>query len=363
MRKHFFAVIMAGGGGTRLWPLSRQARPKQMLSLIGDITLFQETIRRLKGFIEPEKILVVTTKDQAEDLEKETPELKAGNFILEPEPRGTASVVGIAAKVIYDRDPDAVIAILPADHYIKHVDMFLRILETGYSAAEEKYLVTISIEPKNPSTGYGYIHRGERLMENTEFDVYQVVEFKEKPDKATAENYIKTGKYGWNSGMFIWKADVILEEIKGDLPSLYDALDKCAEKWKPGNTGLIDPEIWHGIEAQTVDYGIMEKSKRAATILAGDIGWSDIGDWNSLEDILPADKYGIIHNGKYINVGDSSEVVAYLENPDKLIALQGISDLIIIDTENALLVCKRSDSQKVKEIVANLKKRGMNKFL
>lgn len=346
-----------------MWPLSRQSKPKQMLNLLEDQTLFQETVNRLDGFITTENILVVTTKDQAAELRNEVPGLKPENFLLEPEPKGTASVVGIAALAVLRRDPDAVIAILPADHFIKDVNSFLKILEQGYLAAEKRFLVTISIKPTKPATGYGYIHRGEKVIDGSNLSVYKVAEFKEKPDQATAERYIQTSEYGWNSGMFIWRADVIMDEIKRYLPGLHDSFKHCETNWRERGNSEIDAAIWHGIEAQTVDYGIMEKSSRAVTIQAGDIGWSDIGDWNSLVEIIPADENGNTLNSKYINVNNSSEVVAYLQNPDKLIAIEGVSDLIIVDTGDALLVCKRSESQKVKEIVANLKRRGMTKFL
>lgn len=354
---------MAGGGGTRLWPLSRRARPKQMLNLIGEDTLFQGTLNRLQGFLPVERTLVVTTRDQYKELLQEAPTLSQQNFILEPEPKGTASVVGMAAMAVYAKDPDGITAILPADHFIRNTKLFHEILTGAYRAAQDGHLVTISIEPKYPATGYGYIHRSDLLKEYGNSSIFQVLEFREKPDRATAEQYCKSGDYGWNSGIFIWRADVILEEIKQHLPDLYKTLENCREKWRQKGQMDIDPTIWHEIEPQTIDYGIMEKSSNVVTIPARDLEWSDIGDWNSLSEIISKDEQGnIIHNCDSI-LSDARNLIIYSDNPKKLIAVQGAADLIIVETDDVLLVCNRKDSQKVKEIVANLKKSGKVKFL
>jgi mannose-1-phosphate guanylyltransferase len=362
-KDHFYAIIMAGGGGTRLWPLSRQKKPKQMLKLIGENTLFQDTINRLRGFFPFKKVRVITTREQYQELKSEIPELKKRNFILEPEPKGTASVVGIAAIFAYSEDPEAILAILPADHYIGNVNSFHRLMSDAYVAASKDFLVTISIEPKFPATGYGYIHRGEKLMDLGQAPLYRVQEFREKPDRATALAYCESGDYGWNAGIFIWKAETILEEIQKYLPELFSHLELIRKNWGQGKKFEIDQTIWHEIESLTIDYGIMEKSSRVVTIPAKNLEWSDIGDWDSLSEILSRDEHGNILRGCDFVVNDAKNIIAYSDNPDKLISVQSVSDLIIIQTNDALLICDRKDNQKVKEIVANLRKQGKEKFL
>lgn len=334
-----------------------------MLNLFGEGTLFQSTLNRLQGFLPIERTLVVTTRDQHKELHKEAPALNRQNFMLEPEPKGTASVVGIAAKSVYEKDPDGIIVILPADHFIKNTTFFHEILTNAYRAAQDGHLVTISIEPKYPATGYGYIHHSHLLKEYGDSSVFRVLEFREKPDRETAEEYCRSGNYGWNSGIFIWRADVILEEIKRHLPKLSIALEDCQKKWNQDEIIEIDPMIWHGIEPQTIDYGIMEKSSNVVTIPAKGLEWSDIGDWNSLTEIISKDGQGnIIHHCESM-LNNARDLIVYSDNPNKLIAVQGAADLIIVETDDVLLVCNRKDSQKVKEIVANLKKSGKIKFL
>jgi mannose-1-phosphate guanylyltransferase len=201
---HFYAVIMAGGSGTRLWPLSRQSHPKHTLPLLGEQSLFQTTVARLKGLFEVGKILVVTTEAQYTQLTEQVPEIPHDNFLLEPEPRGTASVVGLAAAVIHGRDANAVMAVFPADHYISNTDLFHHILNIARDVAESGYLVTLGITPTFPSTGYGYIQRGEAIPEKFPYPVYSVLRFKEKPDEEQAREMVAQRDHSWNSGMFVW---------------------------------------------------------------------------------------------------------------------------------------------------------------
>ncbi len=228
---HTYAVIMAGGGGTRLWPVSRRSHPKQIISLVEKNSLFQSTVERLEGFFPPERILVVTVAEQAAELRKQAPELPVENFILEPAPRGTASVVGLAAVVLQSRDPKAVMVVLPSDHYIRNRDLFYSLLHAAVDVAEKEYLVTLGITPTYPAAVYGYIQRGEPLTEKFAYPAYQVLRFKEKPDDQQARQMLATGDHSWNSGMFLWRTDTILEEIACQMPDLHAALTQIGAAW------------------------------------------------------------------------------------------------------------------------------------
>ena len=225
---NYYAVIMAGGGGTRLWPLSRRSKPKQMLRLVSDDTLFQMAVNRLDGLFPPERILVVTVKDQAAEMQKQAQQIPEENIIIESMPRGTASVVGLASVVISDRDPNAVMAVLTADHIITGEKQFLQYLQSAYVAAQDGFLVTLGIKPTFPSTGYGYIQQGGYLDEYNGTPVYQVEKFREKPAREIAEKMLETGGFTWNSGMFIWRVEDILEEFTRQMPELSTKLEEIS---------------------------------------------------------------------------------------------------------------------------------------
>src|SRR5215212_3151805 len=224
--EHTYAVIMAGGGGTRLWPISRKDSPKQLLPLLGQETLFQSTVQRLENLFPPERILVVTVAEQARQMQVQVPQIPMENYLIEPEPRGTASVVGLAAAVLKKRDPEATMAILTADHFIKDKKLFRYLISTAFDVASEGYLVTLGITPTFPSTGYGYIEQGEPLDGDYEYPVYKVNKFKEKPDQETADQLLRAGDHSWNSGMFVWRVDRILSEIETQMPDLAKAVSQ-----------------------------------------------------------------------------------------------------------------------------------------
>src|SRR5512135_2505544 len=228
MNEHSYAVIMAGGGGPRLWPISRKNRPKQLLPLLGDETLFQGTVARLIDLFPPERILVVTVEQQAAEMQRQVPEIPADNYLIEPAPRGTASVVGLAATVLCKRDPEATMAILPSDHFIRNKDLFHYLLREGFDVAAEHYLVTLGITPLSPSSAYGYIQQGAPVTNDFKYPVYRVKRFKEKPDEKTAQEFLRSRDHSWNSGMFIWSAATILSEIERQMPDLYAGLSKIA---------------------------------------------------------------------------------------------------------------------------------------
>lgn len=364
MIKNLYAVIMAGGGGTRLWPLSRRSRPKQMLSLTGDDTLFQVAVDRLIGLLAPEQIIIVTVEEQAKELSLQKPEIPWENFLLEPMPRGTASVVALAAQAIQSKDPDAVMVILTADHFIKNVKQFHRLIECGKRVAEDGFLVTLGIEPNYPATGYGYIQRGKQLGEFDGLPFYQVLQFKEKPNVALAEEFLRNRDHDWNSGMFFWRADRILEEIKNLMPDLFSKIDVIQKAWNTPDRDAVLAKTWSTISPETIDYGIMEKASRVACIPASDLGWNDVGSWDSIFDVLPADGNGNIILSENIAIESTKDTLIVSEDTgEKMIAAIGLDGIVVVDTPDALLICKKSETQKVKKIVDFLKKEGNQQLL
>jgi mannose-1-phosphate guanylyltransferase len=363
MANKYYAVIMAGGGGTRLWPISRRSRPKQVLRLIGERSLFQIAIDRLENIFTPENILVVTVAEQAEDLQKECPQIPVENYLIEPMPRGTASVVGLASVVIKYRDHDASMAILTADHFIKNNNRFQELLITANDVANEGYLVTMGIQPEHPATGYGYIQRGEVIGEYRGHAVYKVKKFKEKPDLDQAKKNIEQGDHYWNSGMFIWRADRILEEFRKWMPQLMGILNQIETSLSNDTFDTVIPAIWHSLRPETIDYGIMEKADDVAVLPAHDLGWNDVGSWDSLFDVLSPDEYGNINVDSKHTAMDTYNTLVVSDQSTRLIVTIGVKDIVVVDTSDALLVCERKDVQKVRDLVEMMKKSGNLQYL
>ncbi len=360
MFENYYAVIMAGGGGTRLWPLSRQSMPKQMLRLINDQSLFQIAVQRLAGIFPQDKILVVTVAEQASVLRQQTPEIPDENFILEPEPRGTASVIGLASIVLQKRDPAAVMAVLTSDHFIGDVDKFQELLRSAFLVAQGGYLVTLGIEPTTPSTGYGYIQRGEAIGDYQGLIAYQVLRFKEKPDATQAIEMLKSGDHTWNSGMFVWQVDHIMEEFSRQMPDLSSRLSKISQAWATHEQESVLKREWSAIVTETVDYGIMEGAQKVAVIPAEGLKWNDVGSWDSLFDVLSPDQAGnIVLGGKHIGEGTRDSLVLNTQD-DRLIVTIGINNLVVVDTGDVLLVCGKDDAQKVRQVVNQLRAAGEN---
>ncbi len=356
MTDHYYAVIMAGGGGTRLWPLSRRSRPKQMLSLFDERTLFQTSVQRLSGLFPCTRILVVTVEEQAKELQGQCPDIPPENFVLEPMPRGTASVVGLAAVALQQRDPQAVMAILTSDHYIGNEENFRQALKVACDVALDDYLVTLGITPTFAATGYGYIQHGERLPGYGDMEVNRVVRFKEKPDQDQARQMLESGDHAWNSGMFVWKVERILGEFERQMPELHAGLKTIAAAWDlPGRPAVLQA-VWSGLQTETIDYGIMESAERVAVIAAANLKWSDVGSWDSLFEVLPTDGNGnIIMGGQHVGL-DTKNSLVYLNQDRRLIVTIGVSDLVVVDTGDVLLVCPKDKAQEVRQVVNHLKK-------
>jgi mannose-1-phosphate guanylyltransferase len=363
MINKYYAVIMAGGSGTRLWPLSRRARPKQSLTIAGGRTLFQRAVDRLQGLFPYERILVVTVADQVDLLREECPAIPMENYIIEPLPRGTASVVGLAAIAIKNRDHQASMAMLTADHLIKNETHLRHLLKAAHAVAQEDFLVTLGITPTCPATGYGYIQKGDLLGHFHDLSAYHVEKFKEKPDEAQARALVSDGEHVWNSGMFIWQVDTVLAEFEQQMPDLFKKLQAIDHDWGTEMQEKTLNMVWPTINPKTIDYGIMENAQNVSVIPSLDLGWNDVGSWESLFDALESDGSGnIILQGESVSF-DTQGTLICEDSPDRLIVTIGVEDLIIIDSGDAVLVCDRKQAQHVRAAVKYLKEHGRENYL
>jgi len=358
--EHLYAVILAGGGGTRLWPRSRKAHPKQFLDLTGDGTMLQEAYTRIAPLIPAERVLVITNASYVELVCEQAPALPRANVIGEPAGRGTAPAIGLAAALLRQRDPNAIMAILTADHLIGRKETFRRALLAAARVAETPgRLVTLGITPAYPETGYGYVERGPQLATLDDMTVYRVLRFTEKPNRETAARFVESGHFSWNSGMFIWRADSILQEIARQMPDLSAQLDAIVAALGQPDEQAIFAQVWGEIRSETIDFGVMEGALDTV-VLPVDIGWNDVGSWAALADELPANEEGNVVQGLHILL-DTHDSFVFSEH--RLIATIGLHGMIVIDTDDALLICPRDRAQEVKKIIAVLKERGMTAYL
>ena len=314
----------------------------------------------MDGLVDPDHILVVTIQSQIEMLHDQVPAIPMENYLVEPMPKGTAAVVGFAATYLRKQDADAVMAILTADHVMDNIGYFREILLMGAEIAKENTLVTIGIKPEFAATGFGYIETAETRENGMGLRVNQFVE---KPDQDTAQKYFKSGNYFWNSGMFIWTVDAILEEIERQMPDLFSILNEVDERITEDGRVNDILDVWEQIEPETVDYGIMEGARDVTLIPALELGWKDLGSWDSLFTILKPDEWGNIGLApKIINI-NSRDCFVQGTNEEKIIAVIGVDDLIVVDHENSLLICKKGESQKVKQIVQKIKDDNLKQYL
>ncbi|MBN1347695.1 MAG: mannose-1-phosphate guanylyltransferase [Phycisphaerae bacterium] len=347
------AVIMAGGAGTRLWPLSRNLRPKQLLRLFEGKSLLRRTYERLAARFEPRQIYVITTAAHLPMVADDLPELPARNLMGEPVGRDTANAVGMAAALLDKRDPGASMGIFTADHIIEPVDRFRAALDKAYAhvAQTPDALVTFGIRPVSAHTGYGYVHRGASVADG----VYGVQQFVEKPDADTAAEYVASGQYYWNSGMFVWRTQTILDELKRNLPDSHAKLIEMADAWDTPD-GLRDVErIYPTLEKISIDYAVMQKARKVA-VVEMDCRWLDVGSWTSMGDIFDADSDGNVLVANRTVTLDASDNVVVAED-DHLIALIGVKDLVVIRSDDATLICTKESAQQIKDMVGLLKDR------
>jgi mannose-1-phosphate guanylyltransferase len=364
--EHFYAAIMAGGGGTRLWPLSRHTRPKQLLELIEGSTLYRMAVDRLEPMVEPDHIIVLTIQELVPGLKIESPEIPVENYFLEPSPRGNAAAIGLAALRLFQRDPQAVMACLTADHIIRNSDRFRQLLRAASQAAREGSLVTLGIKPQGPDPTYGYIHRGEAAGTFEGMQAFRVKAFKEKPPLELAQQYVSSEEYDWNSGMFVWKVESVLDEIRRQMPGLAEALGSIEPVLGTEEEQQVMDQVWPTLEKLSIDYGIMEGASNVLMIPAQELGWYDVGDWSRLLELLEADEQGNVTRGGRVMLRATRGSLVLHEPEEataKLIVLLGMENVIVIDTGDVLLVCDRSHAANVKSIVDELDQKDMKGYL
>lgn len=340
-----YGVIMAGGSGTRFWPLSRKSLPKQLLNLSGNGLMINETIERMSDFVDYNDIFIVTNKEQAGKMKELVEDsIDVQKILVEPSARNTAACIGYAAMEIIKKYGDGIMCIFPSDHFIKDEKEFARTLKAAAGVAQEQNkLVTIGITPTFPSTGYGYI-KFDKAEGN---DIKNVTSFVEKPNYENALKYINSREYLWNSGMFVWKASTILDNFKRFLPKISNMLEQIGEAMNTPDEAEVIQKIYPEIQSISIDYGIMERSDDVV-VIEGDFGWNDVGSWDSLGALYDTDKNGNIITGEQINL-DTHNCISYAEN--RLIATIGIDDTIIVETGDVVLVCAKDKAQEVKKIV------------
>ncbi len=351
-----YGVIMAGGGGTRFWPLSRAKTPKQLLNLTGRDLMINETLDRLGLCVPGKNLYVVTSVHQARAMRQAVgSRVMPGQILAEPSARNTAACIGYAALEILKKRGDGILCVAPSDAYIRDWPEFARVMDRAIQAAEEgEKLVTIGIAPTFPATGYGYLR-----FEGEGDTACPVREFKEKPDAETARRYLESGNYAWNSGMFIWKASVILDAIRRFLPQVYQPLEQIGQAMGTRDEQSVLEEVYPTIPSISIDYGVMEKSPDV-WMVKGDFGWNDVGSWDMMEVLHQKDAQGNILLGDCLCL-DSSDTLLY--SSGRLVSAVGVQGLVVVETPDAVLVCPREKAQDVKKIVDVLKEQGRQELL
>jgi len=356
-------VIMAGGSGTRFWPRSRRHRPKQLIRIIGEGTMIQQTVARLAGGFPRERFLIVTAAEQADAMRAQLPELSPGQIVAEPCGRDTAACIGLAAFMLRKRDPDAVMAVCSADHVIEPGSELVRELkEAGRLAAERGVLVTFGVKPDHPSVRYGYVRRGDAIpgYDRPDFKAFALREFTEKPDPATAKAFLAGGDYYWNSGNFVWRVNDILEAIRVHMPELHAGLERIEPALGTPKQADVLAEEYPLLPKTSIDYGVMEKASNAAVVEAM-FAWDDVGAWDSIARHRPADEKNNVVVGKHLGT-DTEGCILVAEN-GHLLATVGVRDLIVVHTDNATLVCDRGRAADVKGVVERLEACGESAYL
>ena len=338
---------MAGGSGTRLWPLSRRRRPKQLLRIFAGQSLLRHAFDRLAALLNPQQIYVITGRDHLAATAEELPEIPPGNLIGEPCARDTANAVGLAAHLLARKDPAGTMGVFTADHVIRPVDTFVDTVRRGFEAAEQHgdALVTFGIKPTTPHTGYGYIRRGRTLGPG----LHEVGQFQEKPDLPTAEQYCRSGQYSWNSGMFAWRLPTIIDQFDRHQPEMAAVLRQVAADLHDQAKATHVLELFASLPRISIDYAIMEKAERILTVEMH-CHWIDVGAWTSLAEVFTADQAGNVHAAPNVMTVDAAGNI-FVSESDHLLAAVGLRDVIIIHAQDATLVCRRQDAQRIKELV------------
>ena len=345
-----YALIMAGGVGSRFWPSSRKNKPKQFLNLIGDRSLLQQTVDRIQPLIPKERILVFTNSAYTDLVKVQLPDIPSANIYGEPIGRNTGPCIAFASRVIYEMDPNATLVVLPSDHYVNDGNTYRNVIEAGIEKASNgNHLLTIGIKPFRPETGYGYIqYEGDDSEKSDGFSIHPVKTFAEKPDLQTAVRFLESGDFLWNSGMFIWRVDTILSEIEQHLPDIYE---ECA-RIKTGSSDELK-RFYENSFSVSIDYGIMEKSD-IVHVIPADFGWSDIGSWMSLYELRDKDDNGNVIEAETFALHETNNSLIQSDS-QRIVSVVGLQGIAVIDTDDALLVCRLDASQNVKDIYESLK--------
>jgi mannose-1-phosphate guanylyltransferase len=365
-----YGVIMAGGAGTRLWPLSRGNRPKQLLPVVHGRTLLRLSFDRLRGLLPAERIFVCTGAVHGPQVLENLPELPPENLLGEPIGRDTANAVGFPAAILQRRDKDATVAVVTADHVIEPIDTFQSCVRKGFQVAREypQMLVTFGIVPSHGHTGLGYIHRGEALrLSDGSGGAYRVQTFKEKPDKATADRYVESGRYYWNSGMFVWRCDTVLSELASHLPESHRGLMKIADAWDTPARQVVLSEIYPSLPKISIDYAVMElaaqrKGKAQVAVVEMPVQWLDVGSWPALAETLPMDEHNNATQGGACVFLDAEDNIVVSDDPEHLVSTIGLNDMIIVHTRDATLVCPKNAAERVKELVGKVKEKYSGRY-
>jgi len=355
-----YGVIMAGGSGTRFWPRSRSKKSKQFLTIIGKKSLIKQTIDRIEQVIPPENIFIISREDQQENFAEICTKIPGENKIYEPAGKNTAPCIGLAAQFIKKENPDGVMVVSPADHLVVNTEKFGKVIKKGIEIAREKEgLVTLGIKPDMPATGYGYIQIGEDLDNKGVIKAYNVKTFAEKPNLATAKRFLKSGDFYWNSGVFIFKVQTILQAFKEFLPEVYDGLEEIGKYIGTNKYDDVLKRVYKQIKSISIDYGIMEKAANVY-LVEGDFGWSDLGSWEQVYRLSQKDSEGNVRNGDVV-IHDSKD--SYVYSSDGVTAVLGVDNLIVVRSGDAVLVCKRDRSEDVKKLVDIMKQKRFKKYV
>ncbi len=361
------AVIMAGGRGERFWPLSRRARPKQLLNLDGSRSLIQQAVERVLPLVDPQRVLVVTGREYVASIRAQLPDLPEANILVEPAGRNTAACIGLAA-VHLERTPgpwgsDPIMVVLPADHVVRDAEAFRRVMRAAAEAAETHALVTIGLWPTRPETGYGYIELGQPVGKALGYDVYQVQRFVEKPDLTLARRYVADGKHLWNSGMFVWRVRAIREALARHMPALHEGLERVARAWGRPDGGAVARSVFDGLESVSIDYGVLERAE-GIVVIPADFGWDDAGSWPAFERLFAPDEAGnVVRGARHVGIDTSQCIVVVNGAQPKLVATLGVRDLVIVETEDVTLVCAKERAQDIRALLARLRSLGHQEYL
>lgn len=356
------AVIMAGGSGTRFWPASRADKPKQCLDLIGGKTMMQGTVERLDGLIPAERVLIVTNRRLVGSMREQLPQLPASSVLGEPCKRDTAPCVGLAAFLVLRDDPEAIMTVLPADHVIQPAEKFRNSLAYAAELVNEdpQRIVTFGIPPTYPAESFGYIERGAALGEGDGMNAYRVVRFREKPNAATAEEYLATGRFYWNAGIFVWKASTILAALEKYEPEMHARLKTIAAAWGRPDFDTVFEREFAAIKGKSIDYAVLERHPEV-TVIEAPYAWDDCGSWRSVARISGEDAQQNTIVGKHIGIRTSGSIVR--TTSDHLVVTLGLKDCIVVHTPDATLVANKHDEEAIREVVKQLEELGWKGYL